>query len=143
MNVTREVILDLLPVYLSGESSPATRALVEEYLKEDTELGQRIRLQWAENLARAVPSTLPPELELRALRRTRKLLALQRWLFGFGIFFSAVSLSLELSIDDGHLKTLRPLMFDYPAELGLCLAVGFLCWIIYFSIRRHLRTTGL
>ena len=47
MNVTREVILDLLPVYLSGEASPATRTLVEEYLKQDAELAQRIRLQWA------------------------------------------------------------------------------------------------
>ena len=38
MNVTREIILDLLPVYLSGEASPATRSLVEEYMKRDPEL---------------------------------------------------------------------------------------------------------
>jgi hypothetical protein len=30
MNIAREVILDLLPAYLSGEASPATRTLVEE-----------------------------------------------------------------------------------------------------------------
>ncbi len=45
MNVTREVILDLLPVYLSGEASPATRALVEEFLQQDAQLAQRIRMQ--------------------------------------------------------------------------------------------------
>ena len=56
MNVTREVILDLLPVYLSGEASPATRTLVEEYLRQDAELAQRIRVSMADNLARAVPS---------------------------------------------------------------------------------------
>ena len=72
MNVTREVILDLLPVYLAGEASPATRALVEEYLKQDAELAQSIRLQYADNFARAVPSALPPDLELRSLRRTRR-----------------------------------------------------------------------
>ena len=42
MNVTREVILDLLPVYLAGEASPATRALVEEYMEQDQELAQRV-----------------------------------------------------------------------------------------------------
>ena len=51
MNVTREVILDLLPVYLSGEASPDTRSLIEEYMKQDPELAQRIRLQWSDNLA--------------------------------------------------------------------------------------------
>jgi hypothetical protein len=59
-NVTREVILDLLPVYLAGEASPATRTLVEEYLKQDAELAQRIRVQWADSFAKAVPSALPP-----------------------------------------------------------------------------------
>ena len=34
MNVTREVILDLLPVYVSGEASPATKALIEAILAE-------------------------------------------------------------------------------------------------------------
>ena len=78
MNVTREVILDLLPVYLTGEASPATRELVEEYLKQDPELARRLRNQWAENLSRVAPSTLPPELELNALRRTRGLISWQR-----------------------------------------------------------------
>jgi hypothetical protein len=44
MNVTREVILDLLPVYLAGEASPATRALIEEYMEQDPELAQRLRV---------------------------------------------------------------------------------------------------
>ena len=74
MNVTREVILDLLPVYLSGEASPATRTLVEEYMKQDPELAQRIRLQSSDNLAKTAPSALPPDLEFQSFRRTRRLL---------------------------------------------------------------------
>jgi len=38
MNVTREVILDLLPVYLAGEASPDTRALIEEFVEQDLSL---------------------------------------------------------------------------------------------------------
>ncbi|HZF11054.1 MAG TPA: hypothetical protein VFE33_19870 [Thermoanaerobaculia bacterium] len=140
MNVTREVILDLLPLYLAGEASPATRALVEEYLKQDPELAQRIRLQWAESFAKAVPSDLPPELELRSLRRTRRLLGWQRWLFGFAITFSALSLSSELSWEGGHFKEFHFLLRDYPAPLGTLLALGLVCWMGYFLIRRRLRT---
>ena len=140
MNVTREVILDLFPVYLSGEASTATRTLVEEYLKQDTELAQRLRLQWADNFAAAVPSALPPELELRSLRRTRKLLTLQSWLRGFGIFFTLLPFSFEMSFEGGHVKEFHLLMRDYPAQLGIFLALGLLCWLSVFLIRRRLRT---
>ena len=141
MDVKREVILDLLPVYLSGEASPATRALVEQYMQKDPELAQRIRLQWAENFAKVAPSTLPPELELRSLRRTRSLLSWQRWLFGFGIAFTALSLTSEISFSGGHLKEFHFLLRDYPAQFGTCLILAVACWIAYFAIRRRLRTT--
>ena len=139
MNITREVILDLLPVYLAGEASPATRVLVEEFLKQDPDLAQRIRLQVTEGLARAVPSELPPELELRTLNRTRKLLGWQRWLFGFGMWFTAMALALRISFDGGHLTEFRLLILDNPLPFGACLVVGLACWIAYFSIRRGLR----
>lgn len=140
MNITREVILDLLPVYLSGEASPATRALVEEYMKQDPELAQQIRLQWSENFAKVAPSVLPPDLELRSLRRTRKLIGWQRWLFGFGISFTALSLSNEFSFSEGHFKEFHFLLRDYPVPFGICLALGLACWTVYFSIRHRLRT---
>jgi hypothetical protein len=38
MNITRNVILDLLPLYVANEVSADTRALVEEYLETDPEL---------------------------------------------------------------------------------------------------------
>src|ERR1700690_4071958 len=114
MNVTREVILDLLPVYLSGEASPATRILVEEFMKQDPELAQRIRHQLVNSFAEAVPPALPPDLELRSLRRTRSLLGWQRWLFGLGITFSAISLTSEFSFVGGHIKEFHFLMRDFP-----------------------------
>jgi predicted anti-sigma-YlaC factor YlaD len=141
MNITREVILDLLPVYLAGEASPATRALVEEYLKQDTELAERIRLQWRDSLATAVPSALPPDLELRSLRRTRSLLSWQKWLFGFAIFFTAMSLSSQFSFEGSRLKDFHFLLRDYPIEFGICIALGLACWIGHYAIRRRLRTT--
>ena len=113
MNVTREVILDLLPIYLGGEASPATRALVEEYMEQDKELAQRIRMQWVDNLAKITPAALPPDLELRSLRRTRALIGWQKWLFGLGITFTALSLTSEISFQDGRIKEFHFLIRDF------------------------------
>jgi hypothetical protein len=143
MNVTREVILDLLPVYLAGDASPATRALIEEYLKEDAELAQRLRLQWTESLKRAAPSGLPPELELRSLKRTRTLLRVQKWLFGLALAFAAFGLSIAFSVQNGHLQEIHLLVRDYPETFGGALMCSLVCWTLYFLVRHRIRTAGL
>ena len=137
MSVPKEVILDLLPVYLAGEASPATRAWLEEYLAKDPELAEQVRRQWSAGSAEAAAPVLPPDLELRAFGRTRRILALQRWLFGLGMAFSAVSLSLEISFSPFRF---RLLLMDYPAQLVPFLALGAACWTAYFILRSRLRT---
>jgi hypothetical protein len=140
MNITREVILDLLPVYLAGEASPATCRLIEEYMEQDPELAQRIRLQSVDNLGKIVPSALPPDLELRSLHRTRALLAWQKWLFGFGIGFTAIALTSEFSFERGRIQEFHFLMRDFPAQFGSFGVLAIACWIGYYSLRRRLRT---
>lgn len=143
MNVTREVIIDLLPVYLSGEGSLDTRALVESFLKQDPELAQRIRGQWVENMTKAVPSSLPPELELKALRRTRRMLSAQKWLLGFSIFFTAMLLSNEFTVENGHTTEFHFLIRNYPAEFAFCATLAAAFWISYFYLCYRLRTSTL
>jgi predicted anti-sigma-YlaC factor YlaD len=142
MNVTRDVIIDLLPVYLGGEASPATRALIEEYLKQDPELAQRIRSRWAENLASAAPSGLPPELELRSLQRTRRILFWQRWTFAIAIAFTAVAFSVGINFEHGRVTDVHFMLRDYPLGVGACLIVALFCWAIYYVLRRRLRATS-
>ncbi len=43
MKVTREVITDLLPLYVSGDASEDTRALVGNFLQQDADLAQMVR----------------------------------------------------------------------------------------------------
>jgi len=140
MSVPREVILDLLPVYLAGEASPATRLLVEEFLAQDAELSRRVRSQWTENLGASAPTALPPELELRSLRRTRRLLVTLRWLFGCGIAFTAVAFSFEVTFRNGRIETLHPLLMEYPGQFFLLLLMGAGFWTAYYLLRRRLRT---
>jgi hypothetical protein len=43
MEATHDVIVDLLPVYFSGEASAATRALVDDYFARDPAFADRVR----------------------------------------------------------------------------------------------------
>ena len=140
MNVTREVILDLLPVYLAGEASADTRALVDEYVRQDAALGREIREKMMENLAAIASPSLPPELELKTLRRTRSLLGWQRWLLAMAIFFTLIPLSSGGRFSQGRLEQTWLLARDYPQLAALSLMIGLGLWVGYYLSRRRLRT---
>jgi hypothetical protein len=139
MQLTREVILDLIPVYLAGEASPATRALIDEYLRQDPELAQRIHSLSANNLTSIAQPLLSSDIELRALRRARALIGWQKWLFGLAITFTALSFSNEFSMENGHLREFHFLIRDYPTPFGAFATAAVICWIGYYAIRRRLR----
>ena len=140
MEVTRDVILDLLPVYLMGEASPATRALVEEHLARDPELAARVHANAADVLARtagALPR-LAPDLELRSVVRTRRVFVWMRWLFALACIFTAVGASVRFSIEDGRLTDVGFALSNHPLQLALFLSLGAACWIAYFALKRTL-----
>ncbi len=137
MNVPKEVILDLLPVYLAGEASPATRAWLDEYLAQDSELTEELRRIQAEGFHHATLPPAVPELELRSLQRTRRTMTQLRWLFGMGMALTAIGLSVEIKLrPEVHV---RLLLLGYPEQLAPCLAAGLVCWTAYFLLRRRLR----
>lgn len=139
MNVTREVILDLVPLVIAGEASPESCALVEEYLRQDPELAERVRVLRSEGLAPGPSVALPPDLELKALRRTRRLLALQRWLFGLGIGFTAIALGIRIEHQGYRITRISLLLSEEPG-LGILLAAGLGLLLGYVLIRRRLRS---
>jgi hypothetical protein len=72
MNITREVITDLWPVYAAGEASADTCALVEEFLQQDPEFARLLEENQAESLLKLTPPSLPREREVQALSRTKR-----------------------------------------------------------------------
>src|SRR5262245_49150492 len=142
MKVTREVILDLLPLYLAGEVSADTRALVAEYLERDPELAREVRQRDAEDIGGTPTLGLPPEAELRALRRTRWRLTQLRWLFGLAMAFTSMSLGLAITFSGGRISGVRVLLFEYPQLFSPLLAIGIVLWLAYFLVRRRLRHSG-
>ena len=64
MNISRDVVKDLIAVYLAGDASADTRALVESYLKTDPELARDVEA------ARGASLGLPRRAH--RLRRSRR-----------------------------------------------------------------------
>lgn len=140
MNVTRDVVTDLLPVYLSGEASPDTKALVEEFLQHDPELARIAREGQIEKGLGLPRGEGRCDAELQALSRTRGLLRRRGWLLALAIFFTTLPLSFAWSSERGFVWTMWR---DSPAVAATSLAVGVVSWIGYILTRRRLRTTAL
>ena len=136
MEVTREVIIDLLPVYLAGDASAPTRQLVEEFLANNPELAKVVRLSGSPRLAHAIPS--PPDRQKVDLDRVRQLIRRKTWYLASAVFFTLVVFSLEWTADG-----LRFLMWGQK-PLGLVyLMLALVCWAGYFVARKRLRVSGL
>ena len=142
MSVERDVILDLLPLYVAGEASPASRALVEAHLKQDPALEERVRVLGAEGFTPMPSSDLPAELELETLRRAKRLLDLQRWLFGLGIAMTAIGLSIRMRFEAGRLVEANLALFENPFLLGVPLVLGLASLTAYLIIKRRLQVGG-
>ncbi len=135
MKITKDVILDLLPVYLAGEATPDTRSLVEEFLQHDVDLAQRIREQWTKGLGSAPPTSLPPDLELRTLRRTHGRIWLQILLFGLMVAFLGLMMVLKFTLgptglEEVHTRSFAPWLF---------LLIGLGCGLAFLRVRLGLR----
>ena len=78
-NITRDVILDLWPLYVSGEASPDSRGLVETFLKQDPGFAAELR-QLERPLPDCAPPSLPPDHDLKTLDRLKRRLRGPIWL---------------------------------------------------------------
>ncbi|HYV98703.1 MAG TPA: hypothetical protein VE967_14705 [Gemmatimonadaceae bacterium] len=134
MNVSRDVIIDLLPLYASGEASAATQELVREYLAHDPGLAELVRQQ--NGTSDSARITVPPDLEAKSFRRTKRRLALQRWAFGLAWLFTAVSLGIRIQSDGGRVTSVRLLLQDAPLQFGTLGLLAVISWVTYFSLRR-------
>lgn len=119
MSITRPVVLDLWPVYVSGEASAETRALVDDYLRGDPEFARQLR----ENpLGAVAPPPLPPDLEASAFARARKRLRGFPWLLQLAIMFSAFAFGRIVSDTSWDVS---PRNFIVMAGIAACFWVAF------------------
>ncbi len=74
MEITKNVILDLLPLYLADEVSADTRALIEEYLETDPELAEIAKQSAAVELPGDIPIPLTQEDKMKAYKKSKTIM---------------------------------------------------------------------
>ncbi len=74
MNVTKDVILDLLPLYYSDEASPDSRILVEQHLADDPDLA-RLAEEGRMRLTAPPPPPVNPDAQNLAYQEAKRQIA--------------------------------------------------------------------
>ena len=145
MNVTREVIYDLLPAYFAGDASQDTRKLIEEFFATDPEFGRTAaRFQIATDRARqsGAPSA-EAERERQSFSRVRARLGLRYAALGWGVgaamAFGIALLAGTGSFGWGHPGIIIGLVFSWMA--GASWIVSYRddaqWWYEQFSGQKH------
>ncbi len=137
MNVTQELVTDLLPIYFSGEASGDTKVLVEDYFREHRDF-ERIARNAAtplETLRAAPPIPASPEKEKRDLESVLWGLRRRKWLFGVSLF-----LTLAPLFSHGHIAPLN--IRDAPWHAAFDWSLATVLWFLYFA-RPRWRTASL
>jgi hypothetical protein len=140
MNVTREVVTDLLPIYFSGEASGDTKVLVEDYFRQDPDFERMARSAATplETLRAAAPIAAGAEKEKRDLESVLWGLRRRTWLFGVSLFLTLAPLSFEFT--DGRIVSL--MVRDAPWHAAFDWSLAAVLWFLYFARLRR-RTAAL
>lgn len=77
MEITRNVILDLLPLYLANEVSTDTHALIEKYIETDPELANVVKRSVAMESPGNIPVPLTRDDKMKTYRKARRLIILR------------------------------------------------------------------
>lgn len=124
MKVTRNVVNDLLPLYEAGEASEDSRALVEEFLRDNPETQREIsgRSALADSLANQPVPSLDPNLERTTLERTRRYIRTRNILVGLAIALWVVPFTFTFGPDGVRWIVWR----DNPILAVLCIVASTL-----------------
>ncbi len=134
MEITRDVILDLLPGYFGDEASADTKQLVEGWFAEDLEFAAI-----AKRLSESRNKESKPDAEKKSLERTRMLIRSRNTMLGFSICCSLAPFFVMFG--NGGVRWFMPR--DNPLQslaLGVC-ALG--CWIAWYILRRKTCSSGV
>jgi len=136
MTVSRNVVRDLLPVYLAGDASKETIVLVEEFLKSDAGLANEVSK--ARDLQ--LPSTPQPSTpEKQTLDSTRRLLKHRNSTMAVALVFTVLPLSFAFKGSEITFLLIR----DEPI-IGIAWWVtAAIMWISHAVIRYRMRVSGL
>jgi len=141
MQISRDVILDLLTLYQVNEASEDTKILIKTWLAEHPEDADRFK----RSQSLILPETLPPTKgnhEMTALAKTKFYLRMRTFLFASAIFMSCMPFAFgDTSFDD--VEGIHWLWLNNPTIAVAFATLAITLWIAYFILSKKLKVTGL
>jgi len=128
MNITSNIIQDILPLYYSAECSSDTKLLVEEFLHSNPGFAKTAAADF-KTLKSTIPLPLTPTDEMNSLIKARKLLRARSYVLGAAIFFSLAPFSFLYT--EGKFYWLFSQSLISASIYGL---LGVICWGGYFIL---------
>jgi hypothetical protein len=123
MKITRDVVVDLWPLYESKEASADTRSVVEEFLAGDPEFARILREDASGKLLAAAPVAREPDHEMKAFAAARRRLARKDWPLFFAMLFSMMAFG----------RIVSDTSFDVsPKAFIVTAAIALAFWIWFF-----------
>ena len=134
MQITENIIHDLLPLYLAEEVSMETKAMIEDYLETDVQLAKMVEK------AKLVPQTadivepIDMDDEMRTFRKAQRKM-LQEHMFVQYYVFLGLSIFFTLT-------WLLVLFFEVGRMGFATFAVAAACWIGMINIHGQISNMG-
>lgn len=123
MDITHPIISDLWPLYASGEASPETRALVEEYLASDPVFAKTLHESSGLTFGTTSGPDLPPGHELKTLAKIKRRLWGYPGLLQMAILFSAFAFGRIVSDTSWDVS---------PRNFIITASIAAVFWIAFF-----------
>jgi anti-sigma factor RsiW len=137
VNISRDIVKDLITVYLAGDASADTRAFVESYLKTDPELSRDVEA--ARGTTLELPEARMPTAEKQALEATRQQLKNRTSTLVVAMVFTVLPLTFAF-----HGTTITFLLIRDAPFIGIAWWVtAAIMWIWHVRLRQRLRVSGL
>jgi anti-sigma factor RsiW len=137
MTVTRDVVKDLLPVYLLGDASPDTRRLVESFLATDEAL--RREVEAARHFSLPPAGDPPRTAEKQTLDATRQLLKQRTSTLATAVLFTLLPFSFVVK----HSEVTFLLFRDEPRIAAAWWFTAAVLWVWHIRLRLKTRVSGL
>ena len=132
MNIDKDIIIDLLPLYFSQEASAATKTVVEAYFAEHPEFAAAMRR--AQHQPPQIPGTPRPDSSAIAMTRLQQLL---RWRAGLQAVAIGCSLApFSFIFSDGRLSWM--MLRDAPVSAMAYGLVAIVAWVAFVVLNRRM-----
>ena len=138
MTISRNVVLDLLPLYLAGEASEDTRALLEQYLRDNPEFAATVRDRAEKTTALLASMQAPtpaPDHERATFERVRRFNRNRTHWLAFAIVYTLLPFAFVFEGSNIRWMMLK----DNPRQAVFFWIAALGCWIAYYIMGRRLR----